>query len=132
MLPLLMRDAIRRPISLPFISTPVCRLERSRAPSPALKIEKKLIRLDNKVVPADRDFELTWTPAAGLRPTAGWFREHAGGSDYVLALVTPPAQVDRNADTGQRNRLCHQQFGSMAGTSISGRAFMRHRHCDQK
>src|SRR5580700_2654089 len=35
----------------------------------------RIIRLDNHVVPADRDFELTWTPAATSVPSVGLFRE---------------------------------------------------------
>ena len=42
-------------------------------------------------MPADRDFELTWKPAAEKAPSVGLFREHVGDADYLLAFVTPPA-----------------------------------------
>ena len=61
----------------------------------AVKIESpdtttRIIRLAEGVVPADRDFELTWKPAAEKAPSVGLFREHVGDADYLLAFVTPP------------------------------------------
>src|SRR5262249_31082048 len=56
-------------------------------------------RLYNHVTPADRDFELTWAPAAAAAPSVGLFREHVGNADYVLALVTPPLQADAPKET---------------------------------
>jgi Ca-activated chloride channel homolog len=96
-----------------------------KSPSHAIKIEsiskdERLIRLDNKVVPADRDFELTWTAAASAAPSVGLFREHVGGSDYLLALVTPPVQIDTKAPSPPRQIvLVIDNSGSMAGTSIA-------------
>src|SRR5260370_2755625 len=49
----------------------------------------RVIRLDNHVTPADRDFELTRTPAAAAAPSMGLFREHLGNPGDRLALVTP-------------------------------------------
>src|SRR5258706_2249626 len=62
----------------------------------------RVIRLDNHVTPADRDFELTWTPAAAAAPSVGLFREHLGNADYLLALVTPPLQADAPRDAPPR------------------------------
>src|SRR5262249_60837911 len=52
--------------------------------------DSRIIRLSDKVVPADRDFELTWTSAAVAAPSAGLFRQHVGEADYLLAFVAPP------------------------------------------
>jgi Ca-activated chloride channel homolog len=41
------------------------------------------------VVPADKDFELSWA-AKGQSPQAGLFSESVGGHDYMLGFVTPP------------------------------------------
>ena len=49
-----------------------------------------IIELAEGAVPADRDFELTWTAAAEKTPSVGLFREHVADSDYLLAFVTPP------------------------------------------
>ena len=69
-------------------------------------------------VPADKDFELTWTPAAGNTPTAALFRERVEGEDYLLVMVTPPY-----GDTAPESRPREAIFvidnsGSMAGQSM--------------
>ena len=70
-------------------------------------------------MPADRDFELTWKPAAVSAPSVGLFREHVGDADYLLAFVTPPAVL---ADEKPRPReivFVIDNSGSMGGTSIA-------------
>jgi Ca-activated chloride channel homolog len=92
----------------------------------------RVISLDNHVTPADRDFELTWTPAAAAAPSVGLFREHVGNADYVLALVTPPTlQADAlpppspppltgEGGVGAREIVfVIDNSGSMGGTSIT-------------
>ena len=51
----------------------------------------RIIQLADGPVPADRDFELTWKPAAEKAPSVGLFRERVGDADYLLAFVTPPS-----------------------------------------
>jgi Ca-activated chloride channel family protein len=41
-------------------------------------------------VAADRNFVLSWTPAAGSTPEAARFQEQADGHDYALVMVMPP------------------------------------------
>ncbi len=78
----------------------------------------RVIHLDSHVTPADRDFELTWTPAATGAPSVGLFREHVGDADYVLALVTPPP-ADRPKEALPREIVfVIDNSGSMGGTSI--------------
>lgn len=85
------------------------------APAP----DSRIIRLDPKVTPADRDFELTWMPAAAKAPSVGLFREHAGDDDYLLALVTPPLLADGQKETRAREIVfVIDNSGSMGGTSI--------------
>jgi Ca-activated chloride channel family protein len=73
-------------------------------------------------VPADRDFELGWTPAATSAPSVGLFRERIGDADYLLAFVTPPVvEASARADE-QRSReivLVIDNSGSMGGTSMA-------------
>jgi Ca-activated chloride channel family protein len=70
-------------------------------------------------VPADRDFELSWKPAAEKAPSVGLFREHVGDGDYLLAFVTPPS-----IDQAEQKPLPREVIfvidnsGSMGGTSI--------------
>jgi Ca-activated chloride channel homolog len=90
----------------------------------AIKIEApaedaRTITLDDKVVAADRDFELTWKPAAGTAPSVGLFRERVAGSEYLLAFVTPPALVDAEQQGRPREVVfVIDNSGSMGGTSI--------------
>ena len=80
----------------------------------------RVIRLDNHVVPADRDFELTWSPAANTVPSVGFFREHMGNADYVVALVTPPVLADAQKEALPREIVfVIDNSGSMGGTSIT-------------
>jgi Ca-activated chloride channel homolog len=81
--------------------------------------DTRIITLDDKVVAADRDFELTWKPVAGTGPSVGLFRERVAGSDYLLAFVTPPALLDAEQQGRPREVVfVIDNSGSMGGTSI--------------
>ncbi len=70
-------------------------------------------------MPADRDFELTWKPAAEKAPSVGLFREHVGDADYLLAFVTPPAVEQAEQKPRPREVIfVIDNSGSMGGTSI--------------
>ena len=90
----------------------------------AIKVESpdaatRVIRLADGVVPADRDFELTWTPAAEKAPSVGLFREHVGDADYLLAFVTPPAIAPADQKPMPRDVIfVIDNSGSMGGPSI--------------
>ncbi|MFB9262312.1 marine proteobacterial sortase target protein [Bradyrhizobium erythrophlei] len=79
----------------------------------------RIIKLAEGLVPADRDFELTWKPAAEKAPSVGLFREHVGNSDYLLAFVTPPS-VDQTEQKPLPREVIFviDNSGSMGGTSI--------------
>ena len=71
------------------------------------------------MVPADRDFELTWKPAAEKAPSVGLFREHVGNADYLLAFVTPPSVEQAEQKPLPREVVfVIDNSGSMGGTSI--------------
>ncbi|TCU62555.1 Ca-activated chloride channel family protein [Bradyrhizobium sp. R2.2-H] len=79
----------------------------------------RIVTLADGVAPADRDFELTWKPAAGLAPSIGLFREHVGDSDYLLAFVTPPGVEQATQKPLPREVVfVIDNSGSMGGTSI--------------
>src|SRR5258706_781675 len=79
----------------------------------------RIIRLAEGVVPADRDFELTWKPAAERAPSVGLFREHVGDADYLLAFVTPPTIEQAEQKPLPREGIFRiDNSGSMGGTSI--------------
>jgi Ca-activated chloride channel family protein len=91
----------------------------------AIKVEQpsdeaRVVSLDDKVVPADRDFELTWSPAASSAPSVGLFREHVADADYLLAFVTPPTLADAQKQARPREVVfVIDNSGSMGGTSIT-------------
>jgi Ca-activated chloride channel family protein len=79
----------------------------------------RVIKLADGPVPADRDFELTWKPAAETAPSVGLFREKVGDADYVLAFVTPPAVEQAEQKPLPREVIfVIDNSGSMGGTSM--------------
>ena len=79
----------------------------------------RVIKLAEGPVPADRDFELTWKPAAEKAPSVGLFREHVGDADYLLAFVTPPAIEEAERKVLPREVVfVIDNSGSMGGTSM--------------
>jgi len=79
----------------------------------------RIIKLADGVVPADRDFELSWKPAAETAPSVGLFREHVGNADYLLAFVTPPSVAEALQKPRPREVIfVINNSGSMGGTSI--------------
>ena len=78
-----------------------------------------IIRLAEGPVPADRDFELTWKPAAEKAPSVGLFHEHVGDADYLLAFVTPPSvEQARQKPLPREVIFVIDNSGSMGGVSI--------------
>lgn len=69
-------------------------------------------------VPANRDFELSWTVAAGAAPSVGLFREKVAGEDYVLAFVTPPALAQAEDKRPRDVVFVIDNSGSMGGASM--------------
>jgi Ca-activated chloride channel family protein len=75
------------------------------------------ISLANGVTPANRDFELSWTPRAAQLPQVAWFTEEKDGRHYALLMVLPPAAA--LAERLPREVIfVLDTSGSMAGTSI--------------
>jgi Ca-activated chloride channel family protein len=80
--------------------------------------DTRLLKLEAKSVPADRDFELTWRPLAAKAPAVGLFKERVGAADYLLAFVTPPAAASSEDKRPREIVLVIDNSGSMGGTSI--------------
>ncbi|CCD96529.1 conserved hypothetical protein [Bradyrhizobium sp. ORS 375] len=79
----------------------------------------RVVTLAEGVVPADRDFELTWKPASEKMPSVGLFHEQVGDADYLLAFVTPPAVAATTQRPQPRDVIfVIDNSGSMGGTSI--------------
>mgnify|MGYP003382480152 FL=1 len=75
------------------------------------------LALDGAEIPADRDFELTWT-AKGTAPQVGLFRETVQGKDYLLATVTPPSVAAVGPGTPGESVFVLDNSGSMDGPSM--------------
>lgn len=130
------RDRISPPVLDPAQNAPInptnitVRLQAGfpvgdvKSPHHAVKIESpdsatRIVKLAEGVVPADRDFELSWKPAAEKAPSVGLFREHVGNSDYLLAFVTPPSVEQAEQKPLPREVIfVIDNSGSMGGTSI--------------
>jgi Ca-activated chloride channel homolog len=78
----------------------------------------RVIKLADGPVPADRDFELTWTPAKASVPSVGLFRERIGDADYLLAFVTPPVVAPNDERRPREIVFVIDNSGSMGGTSM--------------
>ena len=77
------------------------------------------ISLANGAVPANRDFELVWTPDVAAAPGAAIFAEHKDGKTYALAMIVPPAHVGNAMPRSPREAVfIVDTSGSMEGTSI--------------
>ncbi len=128
------RDRIQPPVLDPRVNDPVnpvsisvdlsagFALDAVTSHHHAVKVEtlddshRKLV-LDGVDVPADRDFELTWT-AKGAAPQVGLFRETVKGKDYLLATVTPPSVAATGPVKPRETIFVIDNSGSMDGPSM--------------
>lgn len=82
-----------------------------------LSASKRSIELAAGGVPANRDFELAWSPRAGEAPALAWFTEEKNGLHYGLLMVMPPAAAP-GARLAREAVFVIDTSGSMAGASI--------------
>jgi Ca-activated chloride channel homolog len=77
------------------------------------------ISLKKDAVPADRDFQLTWSPVPSTEPSATILTEQRNGETYALLMLMPPTQP-RDATPHMPRDLTFviDTSGSMAGSSI--------------
>jgi Ca-activated chloride channel family protein len=71
----------------------------------------------NGEVKADRDFVLEWEPEKNQAPTVTLFSEQKGDEKYMLLMVTPPEQEQREA-LARETVFILDTSGSMGGESI--------------
>jgi len=112
------------PVTLHVTLAPGAPLARLESPYHAIQSTPDAdgtyrIELAAGAVPADRDFELVWEPAAGSIPTAAVFTEGREDGVYALLVVTPPAPSAVAARRAAREVVfVIDNSGSMAGASI--------------
>jgi Ca-activated chloride channel homolog len=77
------------------------------------------VRLRDDLVPADRDYELVWTPRPGTMPRGAVFVEARGDSSYALVTLFPPVGPEVEASRLPREVVyVIDTSGSMQGASI--------------
>lgn len=79
--------------------------------------ETRIVRLAGGPVPADRDFVLGWRSAAA-DSTLGLFRERLAGSDFLMAVLTPPAGRRPGPVPPREMIFVIDNSGSMSGESM--------------
>ena len=79
----------------------------------------RIVELAEGSVPANKDFELKWTPAAGHAPQAALFTEKRGDKHYALLMVMPPAKEVAAARLPREVVFVIDTSGSMSGGSIA-------------
>jgi len=78
------------------------------------------VKLSGSQVPADRDFELVWTPAEVPSLQASVFGERVGEETYALAILSPPMSADGGGKADEKREVIFiiDTSGSMYGPSI--------------
>jgi Ca-activated chloride channel family protein len=79
----------------------------------------RIVELAAGSVPANKDFELKWTPAASHAPQAALFTEQKGDKRYALLMVMPPAKEVAAARLPREVIFVIDTSGSMSGSSIA-------------
>jgi Ca-activated chloride channel homolog len=80
---------------------------------------RRHITLRADSVPANRDFQLTWRPAAGHSPTVTVFTEQRSDDRYAFLIAMPPVGSEQPLVPVARETIfVIDTSGSMAGTSI--------------
>ncbi|MEJ7668250.1 MAG: marine proteobacterial sortase target protein [Casimicrobiaceae bacterium] len=77
------------------------------------------LTLTDNPIPANRDFELVWTPDVGSGPAAALFTETRGNKTYALLMALPPPVADLAVGRAPREvTYIIDTSGSMAGVPI--------------
>jgi Ca-activated chloride channel homolog len=89
----------------------------------AVRIEERpgnryALSLAGGVVPAARDFELTWTPDVGAAPGASLLAEQRDGRQFALLMVLPPVADPTAARPPREVTYIIDTSGSMEGVSM--------------
>jgi Ca-activated chloride channel homolog len=80
--------------------------------------DAKHITLNTADAPADRDFELVWTPLSQDDTRAAAFAERKGDAIYVLLALTPPPATQAHSSGRREVIFIIDTSGSMYGPSI--------------
>jgi Ca-activated chloride channel family protein len=110
--PVSIRVELDAGVALGDVHSPYHRVD-IRAPDSS----RRVVSLSETALPANRDFELAWSPLAGEAPAAAWFTEEKNVKYYGLLMVLPPA-AEHSVRLAREVIFVLDTSGSMAGTSI--------------
>ncbi len=79
---------------------------------------RRVVELAGGDVPADRDFELSWTVAGGNGPQVSLFTEQGDAGAHALLMLVPPMLAGRTQALPREVTFVIDTSGSMEGTSI--------------
>jgi Ca-activated chloride channel family protein len=114
----------RNPVSIEVLLDPGFPLTALESRTHAIERESRdgvryRVTLREATVPADRDFELAWTPRPGAMPRGAVFREQRGDATYALVTLFPPVGPAVEAARLPREVVyVIDTSGSMQGLSI--------------
>jgi len=98
-------------------------LARLTSPSHSVHVDERpgnryQVTLSDGLVPASRDFELTWTPDVGAAPGASLLTETRDGRTFALLMVLPPITESASPRKPREITYIIDTSGSMEGVSI--------------
>jgi Ca-activated chloride channel family protein len=116
-------EGARNPVSLQVDIDPGFRIAAVESNTHAIATKdgaagRTLVALADALVPADRDFVLTWRPVPGAAPTAGLFSEVRDGRTHLFVMLMPPTGDALPQLPPREMIFIIDTSGSMEGTSI--------------
>ena len=112
------------PVAIAIDLTAGFPLARLTSPSHAIHVDERpgnryRVTLSDGMVPAARDFQLSWTPDVGAAPGATLLTEERDGRRFALLMVLPPIADATNVRTPREITYIVDTSGSMEGVSIN-------------
>ena len=117
-------EPLRNPVSIKLRVDAGFPIDALRSTNHAIKKTKVSdnvyeVSLMDSTVPADRDFEVSWTAQDGNMPNSSIFTETKGDKNYALITLFPPKTVHQTLSRMPRDVVfVVDTSGSMSGTSL--------------
>jgi Ca-activated chloride channel family protein len=121
--PRMLGERILNPVSINIELDAGLPLAALRSPTHDIRITAETdhryrIEFESGQAPANRDFELVWSPAAADAPQAAVLHQDVDGERYALLMLMPTAAQTPSARLPRETIFVIDTSGSMDGTSI--------------